>query len=345
MTHKPINLFERNPIDCSSLLYKQLCTPDCIAEARRQHINDMWQWYSGMGLADANFVSNFHTETGQRWWELETAWFLRNCGFNLSKKHVGNDSPGSDFLCERENIEFEVEAVVAGPGEEDHPDYVPEFELTGSERFQTSGTINVPERERIEILRLTNSIDTKVRKHLCDIKKGHSDPSIPFVIALSPVNMPDMIANWDMPAALKAVYPIGGQYRKIDPATGEVLSGRRWKCRPLISKGTQSHAAISTQVFCPGCGNEQYREVSALLYSTMNIWIHGYPYSPGEHQKQFVVIHNRDCSKPLVMGTIKAGIEYWPEPTGTANEYELAESRIEEFEPPDVLERKQPHDF
>ncbi|WKZ21011.1 MAG: hypothetical protein QY305_10000 [Candidatus Brocadiaceae baterium WH-1] len=276
-----------------------------------------------MELADANFDSDFPIQTGQRWWELETAWFLYNCGFDLSKKRTG-----SDFLCKRENIVFEVEAVVAGPGRKDHPDYVPEFTLTGSRQFQTSGTIKIPERERIEILRLTNSISTKAIKHLSDIKKGYSDPSIPFVIALSPVDMRDIIANGDMPAALKAVYPIGGQYRMIDPVTGEFLPGRRWKCRPLVNKKTPSHAAISTQIFCPGCGNEQSRKVSALLYSTMNIWIHGYPYSPGEHQKQFVVVHNNDCNIPLIRGTIKAGVEYWLESTGTTNEYELTESKI-----------------
>jgi hypothetical protein len=317
MIHKSINLFELNPTKCHPF-YKQLCAPDRIAEVRRQHITVMCQWYFEMGLADANFKSDFPIRTSQRWWELETAWFLRNCGFNLSKRRTG-----SDFLCERKNIIFEVEAVVSGPGED--ANFVPEYSLTGSGRFQISETINISERERIEILRLTNSIDTKAKKHLWDIKKGYSDPSIPFVIALSPVDMPDMIANWDMPAALKAVYPIGGQYRKIDPATGEFLQGRGWNCRHLVNKGTPTHAAISTQVFCHGCGTEQHRKVSALLYSTLNIWVYGYPYSPSEHQKQFVVIHNEDCIKPLVRGSIKAGVEYWLEPTGTTNEYKLAE--------------------
>jgi hypothetical protein len=323
MIHEPIDLFELAPSKCHPF-YTQLFASERMADVR-QHINTMWQWYAGRGLADAHFVSEFPIRTSQRWWELETAWLLRNCGFNLSKRHAG-----SDFRCERENIAFEVEAVVAGPGTEDHPDLVPEYPLTGSGRFQTSETINIPERERIELLRLTNAIDVKARKHLCDLEKGNSDPSVPFVIALSSVDLALMVAEWDMPAALKAVYPIGGQCYDLDPATGEFLS-RRWQCRPQVNKGTPSRAAITTQVFCPGCGSAHHREVSALLYSTLNIREAGYPYPPREHQKRFVVIHNEDCTKPLAKGSIRTGAEYWLEPTGT-NEYALAESRIGQSE-------------
>jgi hypothetical protein len=50
----------------------------------RLHINTLWQWYSDNGLADCNFLRDFPLQTTQRLWELEIAWLLHNCGFNLS---------------------------------------------------------------------------------------------------------------------------------------------------------------------------------------------------------------------------------------------------------------------
>jgi hypothetical protein len=318
----PIDLFNLNPSNCTPF-YKQLCEPNQITEVRRQHINAIWQWYSAMRLADKNFVPDFPKNTKQRWWELETAWFLHNCGYNLSKGKAG-----SDFFCTGENIAFEVEAVAPTPGKEGHPNFVPEI----------SHTDNLRERERIELLRLTSVIYEKARKRLRDIKKGYSNPSLPFVIAISPADLPYMFSGGDMPAALKAVYPIGRQYYSIDPATGQFLS-RKWECRPQLHKSTLPQEPISTQVFCPECGTEPYRKVSALLYSTLNIWVHGYPYPPFEHQKQFVIIHNGDCITPLPRGSIRAGTEYWPEPTGKINEYNLEKIVIEESEPLDTQEQ------
>ncbi len=301
-----IDRFNLNPSHCHPF-YKQLCKPDQITEVCRQHINAIWQWYSAMELADKNFVTDFPKNTTQRWWELETAWFLHNCGYNLAKGKAG-----SDFLCKGENIVFEVEVVAPTPGKEGHPNFVPEI----------SNTNNLRERERIELLRLTSAIYDKAKKHLRDIEKGCSNPSLPFVIALSPADLPNMFSGLDMPAALKAVYPIGGQYYSLDPATGQALS-REWECRLQIHKSALPKEPISTQVFCPGCGTEPYPQVSALLYSTLNVRVHGYPYSPCEHQKQFVVIHNGDCLKPLARGSIRAGAEYWLESTGNTNEYKL----------------------
>lgn len=292
------------------LFYRALCDPDHAAETRRDHINIIWQWYFDLGLADKNFVTDFPINTRQRWWELETAWFLHNCGYILSKEKAG-----SDFLCKRDNIAFEVEAVAPTPGKEGHPNFVPEI----------SHTSNLRERERIELLRLTSVIYEKAKKRVRDIEKGYSDPSLPFLIALSPADIPSTFSGWDMPAALKAVYPIGGQYYTIDPETGQFLS-RKWQSRPQLDKSTFSQEPISTQVFCPGCGTEPYPQVSALLYSNLNIWVHGYPYSPNNHQKQFVLIHNGNCINPVQKGSIHAGSEYWLESTGNANEYTLVKN-------------------
>jgi hypothetical protein len=318
----PTDLFNLNSSNCHPF-YKELCEPDQITKVRRQHINAIWQWYSSNKLADNNFVTDFPKNTKQRWWELETAWFLHNCGYNLSKGKAG-----SDFLCKRENSVFEVEAVAPTPGKEGHPNFVPKI----------LHTKNLGERERIELLRLTSAIYDKGEKHLRDTKKGYSNPSLPFVIALSPADLPNMFSGSDMPAALKAVYGIGGQYCNFDPATGHFLS-RKWKCRPQLHKTTLPQEPISTQVFCPECGTEPYTKVSALLYSTLNIWVHGYPYSPCEHQNKFVVIHNGDCVNPLPKGSIRAGTEYWLEPTGKINEYKLEKIGLEETEPLDTQEQ------
>jgi len=282
----------------------------------RQHINTLWQWYVEQKLDDDNFISDFPIQTYQRWWELETAWFLYNCGFNISK----TGAAGSDFICENKDITFEVEAIVATSGKEDTPDFVPEHSKEGS---------SITERERIELLRLTNAIETKAKKHLCDIRKRRSNPKLPFIIALSPIAMPPMIADWDMPAALKAVYPIGKMFYEINPTTGK-LKNKQWECRPEVKKTDSQNPPPSTQIFCPGYGSGKHHAVSGLLYSTLNVWTCGYPYTPYEHQKQFAIIHNFDSIKPLAKGSIKAGSEYWIERTEIINEYKVNEFKIEE---------------
>jgi hypothetical protein len=323
MSKKSEGLFNSTQDGCHPV-YKNLRSSARMADVRL-HINALWQWYFDNGLADRNFLSQFPIQTTQRLWELETAWLLHNCGFSLSKNRAG-----SDFHCEGANMAFEVEAIVAGAGAEGHPNFVKEYVLTGNAQFKCSETICIPEREQTELLRLTSAIDTKAKKHICDMRKGTSDPSLPFVIALSSVDMPMLVSGWDMPAALKAVYPIGGQCYGVNPVTSKFLC-RLWQCRPQVQKGTASRAGISTQVFCPGRGAPHHREVSALLYSRVDCQKPGYPYPANEHRKHFVLIHNEDCIKPLARGTITTGAEFWLEQSGP-KEYILAESKIEESE-------------
>lgn len=306
-----MDLFSSDSADCHPL-YERLCESDPVSEVRRQHVSALWRWYLAAGLADDNFIAEFPKNTTQRWWELETAWFLSNCGYSLSKRRAG-----SDFLCKGPDVTFEVEAIAPKPGKEDKPDFVRPI----------SATTNLRERERIELLRLTSAIYNKARKRLGDIEKGSSDPSLPFLIALSPFDLPTMFSGWDMPAALKAVYPIGGQFYRIDPSTGQFLS-KQWECRPALSKGSLHDEPISTQVFCPGCGTVAHRKVSGLLYSALDMWVYGYPYNPLEHQGEFIVIHNGDCDVPLRRGSVRAGTEYWLESTGDPGKYELKNEKL-----------------
>lgn len=331
---KKNNLFDRPTSSCHPFYRKVNEFGNGPLAIVRDHINMIWQWYSKAHLDDDNFVSDFPIQTTKRWWELETAWFLNKCGFKLSKRKAG-----SDFLCEKAGIVIEVEAIVAGPGAVDNPDVVPEIELNGKGCVQTSGSFFIDKRERIELLRITNAIDVKAKKHRSDIQKGKADPLVPFVIALSTVDMPlPLMAGWNMPPVLKAVYPIGGLCLDIDPNSGKLLR-KRLSYRPQLNKETPSHTPISTQIFYPGCGSESSRAVSAILYGDMKIRCsdrgieitdRGYPYPHHEQFMRFALIHNEDCLLRLGKGSIAAGIEYWLELIGM-NEYELVRSNIEKY--------------
>ncbi len=332
MTRKANNLFDSFAANCHPFYRKVHEFRNGPLDIVRDHINMIWQWYSKAHLEDDNFVSDFPIQTTKRWWELETAWFLHNCGFELTKRKAG-----SDFLCERAGIVIEVEAIVIGPGTGGNPDVVTEIELKGNGRVQTSEPFFIDERERIELLRVTNAIDVKAKKHRCDIQKGKSGSLVPFVIALSTVDMPvPLMAGWNMPPVLKAVYPIGGLYYDVDPESGKLLR-KRLHYRSQVNKETSAHTPISTRIFYPGCGSEYSRAVSAILYGDMQISCNdsgieianrGYPYSPDEQFMRFAVIHNEDCMLRLGKGSIAAGIEYWLEPLGNG-EYELVRSSID----------------
>jgi|GEM_PF-4913340 len=302
----PSDLFNREPTTPHEL-FTQLCVTKNIE--RRKHLNSIWQWYFANRLSDKNFQSDFPINTSQRWWELEVAWFLKNIGVSLSVKN----SAGSDFSCKLDDVKFEVEAVVAGKGSDKNPDCVNELIPLGAAIHKFTEHIQLEERERMELLRLTSSIETKARKHICDINKGYSDPSCPFIIAISPTDIKPLVSNIGIPAAVKAVYSIGEQYYAIEPSTGKFIE-HGWNYRPLLHK-TSTAKPISSAYFLPTTKIFRYRNISALLFSTLDIWECGYPYTPYDHMKRFILVHNANCLNPLQRQSIKAGTEYWIEPT------------------------------
>ena len=282
--------------------------------AEKKHIVEMWRFYYTSGLHDPEFINEFPTQFPHRWWELEVAWFLHQSGFRLTRPAAGPRGSGPDLLCTKDDIEVYVEAVVPEPGKRDSPDYPKPVSFSvGADGISASGTISLPEKERPELLRLTNSIESKVCQYHTWCAKQRSDPSLqfnpqlPFVIALSPVMIPDMASDeGGLPAIIKAVYAVGLKSLDVDCASGEITGeGRTY--RPNIQKSNK--APVSTSIFLPSPSQERYAGISGILYSHCD-YQRSICFSPARSHP-FVFVHNFVARNRLKVGCFGENMDYW----------------------------------
>lgn len=270
----------------------------------KAHIDDMWKYFCGAGLNDPHFASEFHSHIFHRWWELEVAWYLSHQGFSLE-----SSSSGPDFLCTKDGRKIYVECVVSEPGEATSPDY-PGKLISGPHR---NGEIKIshvdlPERERQELLRIRNSIESKLKQYHRHVEKDSVDPKYPYVIALSPAIIPDMISDDDgIPSIVKAVYPVGQIYLTIDRTTNKVIDGGRTN-RSTIKKS--NNADVRTNIFLPNESEHNYSDISGVLYSACS-------FVRTRHlsamSSSFIFVHNYTAGKQLSRSYFNDNMDYWIE--------------------------------
>lgn len=274
----------------------------------KNHINSIWDKYYQLDLHDKNFITDFpkKDQFWQRYWELDVANFLLNSGFELS-----SEDAGVDFICKGTSIaqEFYVECVVSSRGVLNSPDYPVEIFPPGKGMFSVS---NLAERERIELLRLTTSIDCKVKKYHEDIKKGYIKKSMPYILALSPALLfPDFISDEDdMPAVVKAVYPVGNICFHINVPTGTTeKSGRAWRGSIIKKSDTPP---IRTDIFFPIPENEKYKPLTGILYSGADFRVISSPRIE-KNGHSFIFVHNLATEKPIDLAFLGSNMDFWCE--------------------------------
>jgi len=270
----------------------------------KNHINKMWEFFYTSGLSDPHFQREFPVRLFHRWWEMEVAWFLFNRGFGLK-----SNSSGPDFIITKNDSKIYVEAVACELGEPKSPDFLNKL-IDGNIHdgdFKITH-VDLPESERLELLRIRNSIESKAKQYQEHKDKGLIDPKIPYVIALSPVMIPEMIADADgIPSAVKAVYPVGQIYLSIDRGSGKTIdSGRSY--RPKIEKTNK--AEIYTNIFLPSPLEENYEGISGILYSACSFKKSLYL---KEMNESFIFIHNFVSMKSLKNCLFGDKMDYWIE--------------------------------
>jgi hypothetical protein len=278
---------------------------------KKEHMVEMWRFFYTSRLHDPEFMNEFPTQFPHRWWELEVAWFLHQSGFRLTRPAAGPRGSGPDLLCTKDDIEVYVEAVVPEPGKRDSPDFPAKIPFSPHEGRVRLG--KVAEDEPPELLRLTNSIKSKVDQYHRYCAKQRNDPSfqfnpqIPFVIALSPVMIPHMRSDEEhMPAVIKAVYPVGPISVNIDRASGKVTGGGR-TYRPNLRKSNK--ADVSTSIFLPSPSQERYAGISGILYSHCD-YQRSICFSPARSHP-FVFVHNFVARNRLKVGCFGENMDYW----------------------------------
>jgi len=233
----------------------------------RDHLNRMWIWFQSCGLQDTHFESEFRLNFCHRWWELQVAWFLKTIGCKIT-----HENEGPDFICSKDGVTFYVEAVTCSPGEQTRSDSVKPL---------PNGSFKLEEQQRLELLRFTQAIREKTRKYWKFRRKKIVESGIPFVIALSPIQISlerilTVSASLQRtPAILKAVYGEGINVISVDRSSGK-FGATYSQNRPALLK---NNATVRTDRFRPTVRRcDPYKCVSGILYSELN-FASSFPYA------------------------------------------------------------------
>jgi len=311
------DIFEREPNDTTDQWYRVVRDRSDFKEVK-EYIWGLWNFFYELKLNDPHFVNEFPVRLFHRWWEMEVAWYLHLRGWSLK-----SGSSGPDFICCKGGKEIYVEAVMCEPGDLKSENYPKEL-ISGKHEngvFKVAD-VSIPERERVELLRIRNSIENKVNQYQKHRMNGTIDSKKSYVIALSSAMIPNMVSDDDgIPSIVKAVYPVGQFYLRFNQDSTEATGGGR-AYRPKIEKNC--NAEVYTNIFLPSELENRYNCVSGLLYSassfkrTRNLDAIG---------STFIFVHNFVSHNPVERCCFGEHMEYWIENGQDENEFLLKNDR------------------
>lgn len=297
------DIFEREADEKTDTWYRVVRDREDFIGVKK-YLNNLWYFFHKNNLYDPHFCIEFPERLFNRWWEMEVAWFLNQRGWSLK-----SNPAGPDFICTKERDQIYVEAVMCEPGDPNSENY-PEELMPGPHRegeFKVT-SVDLHERERLELLRLRNSIENKSSQYLKHINKGLIDSAKPYVIALSSAMIPNMISDSDgIPSVVKSVYPVGQIYLSFKKNSVKASDGGR-TYRPSIKK--HSSVDISTNIFLPPFDNTKYSNISGILYSGYSFKISRDLSKMGD---TFYYVHNYIATNTIKLSSFGKNMDYWIE--------------------------------
>jgi hypothetical protein len=214
-----------------------------VAQRAKSFCNSLWERYRAI-CKDENFLSDIPHQFDQRFWEMYLGCWLIDLPYN-----VMNMPEGPDFLLtDASGKRIWIEAVCPTPGEQGHPDAVPE--IPRGESF------GVPD-EKI-VLRLTSVIKDKNEKYMKDLSKGLVGSDDAFILAINTKQVYLDPNCGDLPRLIKAVYPVGSMYFEISNVPDVPPRSGRW-ARNAISKNNQTEIPVGNFL------DQNYAGITAIL--------------------------------------------------------------------------------
>jgi hypothetical protein len=317
MEIKTPDIFGRTPDDKTDKWYRVVRERKDFQKVKK-HLHNLWEFFYKQKLNDPHFLAEFPVRLFHRWWEMEVGWFLHYNGYMIR-----SEACGPDFICSKADSEIYVEAVLCEPGDANSINYSGKLISNPYKDGEIKiADVNLPERERLELLRIRNSIENKVRQYQQHKDQGLIDPKKPYIIALSSVMIPDMVSNSDgVPSAVKAVYPVGQIYLSFTRNSTKAISGGR-TYRPKIKKNDTSD--VNTDIFLPSSLSQFYEGVSGILYSNSSFIGDLYL---SAMRNSFIFIHNFVSLNPVQQSIFGANMDYWIEKEN--DDYLLKNNRID----------------
>lgn len=216
---------------------------------------ELARWSKGFPDRDGKFVKEFQTTFNSSFWEIYLYALFNIYGFELNWAHA---SP--DFLVKSQFGEFIVEATTANAAIGKPTEWEKKAPLGEAVIKKDFWPLN-----REAIIRLANSIRTKTQKYAKDYAKLDHVKAKPFVLAIAPFEQPDFQYQYDR--AIRAV--LYDEY--IDEAAYSKNPQRYPDGPPSVQLGSvekDNGAEVPLGIF----NTEEYREVSAILFSCTATW-------------------------------------------------------------------------
>lgn len=218
-----------------------------IACAGIPWVRDIYEklWPPFEPYADSNFRDAIKRNFSHRAWEMYFGNILLSKGFKLDSRNEG-----PDFVVD---AALYIECVATTRGEDGNPDSVPDIVVR---RGESPLARPVPVEQAI--LRITQSIKSKVEQYRGWSTKTWFDPTVPYVIAIntSKFYIPD---GSDWPYVMQAVLGIGNKYVSFIPGSDETAVG--WNNRYHIRRANGS--LVETTAFL----TEDYSEISGIIFT------------------------------------------------------------------------------
>lgn len=158
--------------------------------------NVIIDWANGFVDRDHKFVKEFQTTFESSFWELYLNKILKSEDIDIDYKHHA-----PDFVCNKNNLSFCIEATIANPEQDGLPAY-------GFGGDHLDFKIDFKEFNRKSIIRIANSIVSKAQKFKKSYKNLSHVIGKPFILGLNSFDRPHshFIGHRGLIAVLYGIY-------------------------------------------------------------------------------------------------------------------------------------------
>jgi hypothetical protein len=245
----------------------------------RDFVEELWQEYKSLSLADKHFLEDAKKHFIQRFWEMYLAVTLRKRGI----KPVRVSGKGPEFYFIHESKRVWVEAVAPGPG-------------NGPDAVQTQD-VRVPQ-EKI-LLRYTNALAEKLLKYKWAVGKGIVKPEDHYVVAVNCSLIPHARIHGELPFVLMAYLAIGYPEIALNRNTKKILDSYNLYRDKVIKK---SGCSVSTDSLL----NPEYEGITGVLYSEVDP-----TRCPPNMGRDFCFLHNPLARQFFKQSPFQFCRQYW----------------------------------
>jgi type I restriction enzyme S subunit len=222
-------------------------------------------WEKFKPYADTHFLSEIKKHFHQRTWEMYVACIFLKKGFQIESS---DNRPDIKIVLGNQIIWIECVACDVGIGK----DAVPPL------KYDSSLLQDYPEKQLL--LRMTNSLDAKLKKYKEYLEKKIVGKEDIFIIAINRAGIDH--CDPGIPLIFKAVFGIEHLNIPIHPLNGaKSEKGSFWSIRDDIVK--QNDENISVKFF----EKQEHSGISAIIYSNTNILNH-----PNNIGSECILTHN-----------------------------------------------------